>query len=309
MNFGEFDQKAEQAIPSEIHMISGCHDSQTSADVSNVGNFQLPNPQGKSGGACTAALLTTLYECHRNGTLGTISWVEILRSMRSNLLNKGFDQVPQLTSSRMIDVNKPFKLVNDSAYGTKRAVLIGINYTGQQGQLSGCHNDVKNMKEYLMNIHGFEERNMTVLMDDGRHISPTRANIMQAYRDLARNSAPGDTVFIHYSGHGGRVRDTSGDEDDGYDETLIPVDFQRSGQITDDELFRDLVKPMPKGVLMTSLMDCCHSGTVLDLPYRFTADGDVMERMPNFDFDDLLGVAVACCCLMELVGCLFDMMD
>lgn len=172
----------------------------------------------------------------------------------------GFDQVPQLTSSRMIDVNKPFQLVNESGYGTKRAVLIGINYVGQQGQLSGCHNDVKNMKEYLMNVHGFEERNMTVLMDDGRHINPTRANIMQAYRDLVRSSVPGDTVFIHYSGHGGRVRDTSGDEDDGYDETLIPVDFQRSGQITDDELFRDLVKPMPKGVLMTSLMDCCHSG-------------------------------------------------
>lgn len=160
----------------------------------------------------------------------------------------------------MIDVNKPFKLVNESGYGTKRAVLIGINYVGQQGQLSGCHNDVKNMKEYLMNVHGFEERNMTILMDDGMHMNPTRANIMQAYRDLTRYSAPGDTVFIHYSGHGGRVRDTSGDEDDGYDETLIPVDFQRSGQITDDELFRDLVKPMPKGVLMTSLMDCCHSG-------------------------------------------------
>jgi len=127
--------------------------------------------------------------------------------------------VPQLTSSRLIDVNKPFKMINDdSSYGTKRAVLIGINYTGQQGQLSGCHNDVKNMKEYLMNIHGFEERNMTILMDDGRHANPTRVNITQAYRDLVRYSMPGDTVFAHYSGHGGRIVDTSGDEDDGYDE-------------------------------------------------------------------------------------------
>jgi hypothetical protein len=301
MNFGDFDSKAEQAIQSEIHMISGCHDSQTSADVSNVGNFKLPNTQGKSGGACTAAILSTLYDCNRNGTLGTISWVDLLRSMRTNLLTKGFDQVPQLTSSRMIDVHKPFKLINDSAYGTKRAVLIGINYVGQDGQLSGCHNDVKNMKEYLMTIHGFEERNMTVLMDDGYSISPTRTNITQAYANLVRSSLPDDTVFMHYSGHGGRVRDTSGDEDDGYDETLIPVDFERAGQITDDELFKVLVQPMPKGVLVTSLMDCCHSGTVLDLPYRFTADGEVMERTENFDFDNMLAVGLGLCCLFELV--------
>ena len=101
---------------------------------------------------------------------------------------------------------------------------------------------------------------MTVLMDDGYSISPTRTNITQAYANLVRSSLPDDTVFMHYSGHGGRVRDTSGDEDDGYDETLIPVDFERAGQITDDELFKVLVQPMPKGVLVTSLMDCCHSG-------------------------------------------------
>jgi len=312
VNFRDFDSKATEAIPSEIHMISGCHDSQTSADVSNVGNFKLPNPQGRSGGACTAALLSTLYECNRNGTLGTLSWVDLLRSMRTNLLNKGFDQVPQLTSSRLIDVTKPFKMINDNSYGTKRAVLIGINYTGQQGELSGCHNDVKNMKEYLTNIHGFKENNMTILMDDGRHINPTRVNITKAYRDLVRFTLPGDTVFAHYSGHGGRVADTSGDEDDGYDETLIPVDFKRSGQITDDELFRDLVKPMPSKVLMTSLMDCCHSGTVLDLPYRFTADGDVsqgMQRQQDFSFDDLVVGAFACCFCVELIECLLAIIN
>ena len=71
-----------------------------------------------------------------------------------------------------------------------------------------------------------------------------------------------------------RVVDQDGDEDDGYDETLIPVDFQRAGQIRDDNLLKHLVKPMSAGVTMTCLMDCCHSGTVLDLPYRFVADGD-----------------------------------
>jgi len=309
--FNDFDQKAEEAIPSEVHMISGCHDSQTSADVSNVGNFQLPNPQGKSGGACTAALLATLYEADRNGTTESMSWVALLRSMRSNLLEKGFDQVPQLTSSRMIDVNKPFKILNDSdPYGsaTKRAVLIGINYVGQNGELSGCHNDVRNMKEYLLNKLGFMDYNMTILMDDGYSQNPTRWNIINAYKDIVSKSQSGDTVFLHYSGHGGRIVDESGDEDDGYDETLIPVDFQSAGQIPDDDLFRDLIKPMRSGVLVTSLMDCCHSGTVLDLPYRFTADGDVMVREENYDFDALIAVAAFCCCLGECIPCIFSLL-
>jgi len=46
----------------------------------------------------------------------------------------------------------------------------------------------------------------------------------------------------------------SGDEDDGYDETLIPVDFQSAGQIVDDDILKILVKPMRAGVTCTVLM-------------------------------------------------------
>lgn len=49
-------------------------------------------------------------------------------------------------------------------------------------------------------------------MDDGHHHEPTRQNIMQAFDRITQYSKAGDVVFIHYSGHGGRVRDTSGDE-------------------------------------------------------------------------------------------------
>lgn len=38
-----------------------------------------------------------------------------------------------------------------------------------------------------------------------------------------------------------------------------------------------------------------YSGTVLDLPYRFVADGDhvEMERNDNFEFTDYIGIAAA----------------
>lgn len=62
-----------------------------------------------------------------------MSWVTVLRKMRVELNNMGFRQVPQLTSSRMIDVNQTMHIVPPGSKGRRRAVLIGINYVGQQG--------------------------------------------------------------------------------------------------------------------------------------------------------------------------------
>jgi hypothetical protein len=167
--------------------------------VSNVGKFRLPDPAGRAGGACTSALLKVLYADHHASGMD-LSWVDVLRKMRVNLGDMGFDQIPQLTSSRMIDVKEDMQICPSTHTGTRRAVLIGINYEGQQGQLSGCHNDVKNIQEFLRNVHGFEDHNMTVLMDDRQHRSPTRDNIISAYKEVVFQSQPGDIVFCHYSG-------------------------------------------------------------------------------------------------------------
>lgn len=292
-------------------MLSGCHDTQTSADA-NITSFELPDPAGRRGGACTAALLQVLYE-DPDGDPQDFqgqSWVDVLRAMRDNLAAEGFSQVPQLSSSRMIEVRDPMTIIN-SPSGTKRAVLIGINYVGQNGELSGCHNDVHNITKYLTRSLGFEQENMMTLLDDGRHQQPTYRNIMSAFDWIVRASQPGDTVWIHYSGHGGRLEDQDGDEEDGYDETLIPVDFQSEGQIRDDDLLKRLVKPMKAGVLVTCLMDCCHSGTVLDLPYNFIADGEHMgmERNNAFDLDNIMDTVAGVAMAAAAVGVADDIVD
>lgn len=79
----------------------------------------------------------------------------------------------------------------------------------------------------------------------------------------------GDAIFFHFSGHGGQSPDAAGVEEDGMNETILPVDVKKAGMITDDEINRILVQTLPQGVRVTALMDSCHSGTGLDLPYEW----------------------------------------
>lgn len=86
-------------------------------------------------------------------------------------------------------------------------------------------------------------------------------------------------VLTPSSGHGGQVRDTSGDEDDGNDECIYPVDFKQAGHLLDDDLHAIMVKPLPAGCRLTAIFDSCHSATCLDLPYIYSTEGKIKE--PN----------------------------
>jgi hypothetical protein len=167
--------------------------------VSNVSLFKLPDPAGRAGGACTSALLNVLY-ADKKKPVDDLSFKDVLSKMRETLDGEGFPQIPQLTSSRALDVDTKFDISPEGFSGTKRAVMIGINYVGQNGELAGCQNDVSNMKEYLMDVHEFKEDNMTILMDDGKHTDPTKKNIMDAYAKIVAESQPGDCVYLHYAG-------------------------------------------------------------------------------------------------------------
>lgn len=122
---------------------------------------------------------------------------------------------------------------------------------------------------------------MIILTDDARDpvLIPTKANIIRAMQWLVNGAQPNDSLFLHYSGHGGQTEDLDGDEEDGNDEVIYPVDFKQAGHLVDDELHNIVVKPLVAGVRLTAIFDSCHSGSVLDLPYIYSTKGVLKE--PN----------------------------
>lgn len=168
-----------------------------------------------------------------------------------------------------------------SCTGKRKALLIGINYFGQRGQLRGCINDVKNMSAYLSKYFNYAREDMVCLTDDQHNpmSKPTKANILRAMHWLVKDAHPNDSLFFHFSGHGGQTPDRDGDEEDGYDEVIYPMDFRSAGHIVDDEMHRILVKSLPAGCRLTAIFDSCHSGSALDLPYIYSTSGVLKE--PN----------------------------
>lgn len=181
----------------------------------------------------------------------------------------------------------------------KRAVLIGINYQGTKSMLRGCINDVTSIKQLLITQYGYEENNILVLTDNMSSVfSPTKANIYRSFSWLISSNINTDFTnssyknledknyhfTFHYSGHGSQIRDTSGDEVDGMDEVICPVDYEKQGFITDDELRTKLALKVPTGSVLTAVLDCCNSGSGFDLLWNVipTQNGFNLTKMGKY---------------------------
>jgi hypothetical protein len=182
----------------------------------------------------------------------------------------------------------------------KRAVLIGINYFGSDAELSGCINDILDVKLHLESC-GFTD--IIVLTDTPADptfllkTAPTRANILAALDKYARRTMSGDTLYVHYSGHGSQLADqllyrNGRDEKDGFDETICPVDMDWSKPdnnfIRDDDLNAILVKKLATGAKLRVVFDSCHSGSALDLPLRWTVGASFADENVNFVSRDVV---------------------
>jgi hypothetical protein len=76
-----------------VFMISGCSDSQTSADAYIQNQFR---------GAMTWSFLESAQP--------NISWRTLLQNMRNALNKKGFEQVPQISSGKLINLDSSLVL-------------------------------------------------------------------------------------------------------------------------------------------------------------------------------------------------------
>ncbi|KAG9020889.1 Ca(2+)-dependent cysteine protease [Tulasnella sp. JGI-2019a] len=171
--------------------------------------------------------------------------------------------------------------------GRKKALLIGINYTGTDKELQGCQNDVKKMKQFIERHYRYQDGDVVMLTDEPHrqpNEQPTRANIISGMQWLVRNAQANDSLFFHFSGHGGFTEDLDGDESDGFDQVIYPVDHTKTGHIVDDEMHDIMVSgahtgiPLPLGCRLTAIFDSCHSGTALDvadLPFVYSTEGKI----------------------------------
>lgn len=103
----------------------------------------------------------------------------------------------------------------------------------------------------------------------------TKADFRGGMEWLRRAATPQDLVFIYFSGHGGRIRDPSRTSSDGYDEYLVPYDFEvkRPQSLRDAVFSQELagwINALPTDNVIV-VADACHSAGV----YR-SIEGDVL---------------------------------
>jgi Caspase domain len=176
------------------------------------------------------------------------------------------------------------------------ALLIGIDYYLPNPlfrSLQGAVRDIDKVADYLdksLKISSDKITRLTSPVPDTnslgdvktarQEMSPTYQNIVNAFNSITAGAKSGDLVYIHYSGHGGRVstifKDLKGEGQ--FDECLVPMDVGNDGYYLRDVEMNTLLKRMTdKGLIVTVIFDSCHSGgaTRGDGDVRGARDGKV----------------------------------
>lgn len=176
----------------------------------------------------------------------------------------------------------------------KRALLIGISdYPTVKEHPELEWNDIHGANDVAiltpaLQKHGFKTTSII-------NQEATAKNIRKQLAKFSSTLKAGDIIYLHFSCHGQPVEDLDGDEADGWDEAIIPVDAQKvyskvkykgENHITDDELnrlFRTIRTKIGRKGYLTVVIDACHAGT----SYRGEESEDsVFVRGTNCGFSE-----------------------
>tara|TARA_X000001036_G_C20683056_1_gene806594 strand:+ start:1750 stop:2586 length:837 start_codon:yes stop_codon:yes gene_type:complete len=165
--------------------------------------------------------------------------------------------------------------------GPKKALVIGINYQNDDSStndLHGCTNDVVSLQYYLQKCCFFTEQDITLLCTAD---TTTKNSIQGQLRELVFYSYryPNSELWLSFSGHGGGVYNNN--ESDLQSEVICPSDYKTKGAIIDTWLKNHFVNRLHPRTKLFILMDCCHSGTNVNLPYQLINDKDSLISNSN----------------------------
>lgn len=182
----------------------------------------------------------------------------------------------------------------------KRALVIGINYDDDnvfEDDLQGCVNDMNNLKKFLMRYCHFQNEDVRTLCNK----KATRENIENSLLRLVKFSHlyHRSEIWVSYSGHGTSV--PCAQERDGCSEVICPSDYQKHGLIADTWLQRYFVSKLHPSTKVFVLMDCCNSGTNLNLPYIYEYE-DVYSSHIDYTTEELKEL----CTIVKMSGCRDD---
>lgn len=153
---------------------------------------------------------------------------------------------------------------------TKHALIVGISDYGNAKEDPNKWSNISGANDVALLSPLFKQQGYKVMtLTDAQ---ATYSGITSALKKVAKVSKKGDIVYLHFSMHGQPFEDLNGDETDGWDEALIPVDaqmqftegkYEGKKHLVDDELERYISKIRSNvgtnGKLYV-VLDACHSG-------------------------------------------------
>ncbi|THH12132.1 hypothetical protein EW145_g182 [Phellinidium pouzarii] len=210
----------------------------------------------------------------------------------------------------MAPINYSNESDSDSTGGARKALSVAIGYSDLARlwpkespplRLPYTHKDPCALKTLLVDKYGYKADDVKVLMDDGHHEEPTMKAMLKALEGLVGGAKAGDRFVFHFSGHGSQVVNTDGSEVDGMDEVIWPADVIYDSEaaenekvlnfIIDDKLKEILVDRLPPDTHLTVLLDCCHSGTGLDLLFYHSDNShDELWNLSPVDSPGSIGI-------------------